>query len=301
LIIKGKMIKYKDQEYKIVCVTPAGRERYISIFKKFIYRKIDEGLIDEWQIWMNTKNPPDIAFLESMEKENPKVKIYRISGTITTPTYDYYYDTQDFNPIKTYKFLVNTHDNNAIYIRFDDDIVWAEENAIERIVQARIDHPDAFVIYPNIINSTICTSWHQEIGALSEEHGIVRRERPDDPDWAYLDAFNYSDSGLIDHIYKTFAKRYNEGSLSAYYLPSRSFDDYKHFSICSICWWGKDHISCGHIEEPQMAWELPKLFKRPVWFVGDALLFHASYHTQREYLDKVRQPYYLDFFKSIVK
>ncbi len=286
------------KKYKVKIVTPAGRRRYLSIFKKFIYRKIEEGLIDEWQLWQNTKNPLDIAYLESMEKENPKVKIYRISEPITTPTYNYYYDKQDFNPTKTYKFLENTHDDDSIYIRFDDDIIWTEDCAIEKIVQARIDHPDAYVIYPNIINSTICTCWHQEIGALSEEHGIVRREREDDLDWAYLDEFNYTDSSLINHIHNTFKKRYEEGTLSAYYLPSKSFDDYKHFSICSIAWWGKDHLKCGYIEEPQLSWILPKFFKRPVWFCGDALMVHYSYHTQRDYLMTTK---HLEFYKSIFK
>jgi hypothetical protein len=146
----------------------------------------------------------------------------------------------------------------------------------------------------------MCTSWHQEIGALSEEAGIVRKEREDDLDWAYLDAFNYTSADLILHIHKTFQKRYNEGSLSAYYLPSKSFDDYKHFSICSIAWWGKDKIVCGSNEEAQMAWELPEKFKRPVWFVGNALMFHSFYHTQRQSIGG-DEKHYLDFFKNIVK
>jgi hypothetical protein len=280
--------------YRIVCITPAGREKYLSIFKKHIYRKMEEGLVDEWQLWENSVNPSDLAYLESMAAENPRVKIYRIEEPLNLDS-----GQPAWNSLRTHKFFKFAQDDDAIYIRFDDDIVWAEEDAILRIVQARIDHPEAFIIYPNIINSTICTSWHQEIGALSEEAGIVKKERPDDPDFAYLDAFNYSDSGIIDLIHKTFKRRYEEKSLSAYYLPSKSFDDYKHFSICSICWWGKDHIECGRIEEPQMSYELPKKYGRPVWFCGNALLFHASYHTQIEYLEKVRQPYYLDFFREI--
>lgn len=280
------------QNYKIVICTPAGREKYLSIFKKFIYRKMEEGLIDEWQLWQNTINPQDIAYLESMEKENPKVKIYKIEEPITIQ------NQPTWNSLQTHKFFKFAQDDNTIYIRFDDDIIWAEENAIEMIVQARIDHPNAYIIYPNIINSTICTSWHQEIGALNEEHGIVRKERPDDLNWAYLDSFNYSDSGLINHIHKTFQKRYNENSLSAYYLPSKSFDDYKHFSICSICWWGKDHIDCGYVEEPQLSYELPMKFQRPVWFCGNALLVHFSYHTQRDFMNTTN---HLEFYKSIVK
>jgi len=282
---------YKN--YKVSIVTPAGRERYLSIMKKFLYRKIADGLISEWSLWLNTINPTDIAYIESMAKENPKVKIYKIDEPII-PTWESY------NALQTHKFFKFAHDDDTIYIRLDDDIVWAEEGALEKICQARIDHPDAFAVYPNIINSTLCTSWHQEIGALSEEHGIVRKERPDDLDWAYLDAFNYTSSELYKHIFNTFKKRYEEKTLHAYCLPSKSFDDYKHFSICSIAWWGKDHIECGPNEEAQLSWELPEKFKRPVWFCGDALVYHGFYHTQRESLKGNEEPF-LEYFRQIVK
>lgn len=281
------------QEYKVVICTPSGRQKYLDIFKKFIYRKMEERLIDGWQIWQNTVNPPDIDYLASMAAENPKVKVYKIDEPIT-PTWKF------CNPVQTYKFFKYAHDDDTIYIRFDDDIVWCEEGAIEKICKARIDVPDAFLIYPNIINSTICTAWHQQIGALSEEAGVVRKEIAGNYDWDYLDEFNYTDSKLIWHIYQTFKKRYNENSLSAYYLPNKSFSDYKHFSICSIAWWGKDKLAPGPIEEPQLSWELPMEFQRPVFFVGNALMFHASYHTQEDALD-AEHPERLDFFKEITK
>ena len=280
---------YKN--YKVNIVTPAGRKKYLEFFKKFVYKKIEEGLVDSWDCWLNTINPEDIAYIESMATENHKVKIYRLDEPIT-PTWESY------NAMQTCKFFKFAHDDNTIYIRLDDDIVWVEEGALEKICQARIDHPDAFAIYPNIINSTMCTCWHQEIGALSEEAGIVKRERPDDLNWAYLDAFNYTDPTLYNHIFNTFKRRYEEGSLSAYYLPSKSFDDYKHFSICSLAWWGKDKIIPGELEEPQMAYELPMLFKRPIWFCGDALMYHSFYHTQRQSLGGNEEPY-LEFFRKI--
>ncbi len=279
------------QNYKVNIVIPAGRERYLSIMKKFIYRKMEEGLIDSLDLWLNTVNPSDIAYIELMAAENPKVKIYRLDEAIT-PTWESY------NALQTHKFFKFSHQDDTIYIRLDDDIIWVAEDAIEKICQARIDHPNAFAIYPNIINSTMCTSWHQEIGALSEEAGIVRREDPKDLDYAYLDAFNYTSTALINHIHNTFKRRYEEGSLSAYYLPSKSFDDFKHFSICSIAWWGKDKVSPGALEESQMAHELPKGFNRPVWFAGDALMVHFAYHTQRTELER-DYPHHFQFYKSI--
>lgn len=285
------MIKYREQEYRVVCCTPAGREKYLSIFKKFIYRKMDEGVVDAWQIWLNTVDANDIAYLESMERENSKVKIYRLGEPIT-PTWETY------NALQTHKFFANAHDDDTIYIRFDDDIIWCANDAIEKICQARIDNPDAFLIVPNVINSTLMTSWHQENGALSEEVGKVKRYTKSDPDYAYLDPFNYTDGRLIDLIHATFKKRYLEGTLNAYYLPSKSLDEYQRFSICSICWWGKDKIIPGYIEEPQLAYQIPEELGRPNFFVGDALMVHYSYHSQRQYLTR-NGDVALEFYKTI--
>lgn len=289
------MIKYKGQEYKVVITTPAGRRKYLEVFKRFIYRKMEEGVVDGWQLWVNTVNEDDLKCLEEMEKENKKVKRIFLEEAIT-PTWDSY------NALQTYKFFVHTHEDDTIYVRFDDDIIWAADDAIEKMCQARIDHPDAYIIYPNIVNSTTCNSWHQEKGVLTNKCGSVRKERDntDDPNYAYLDAFNYSDSKLADHIHETFKKNYKRGTLHRYYLPSRSLVDYNRFSICSIAWWGKDKIEIGHLEEPQLAYEKPRELGRPVYFVGDALVVHYSYHTQRKYFE-ANGDKHLKFYKKITQ
>jgi hypothetical protein len=256
---------------------------------------MDEGLIDHWQLWVNTVKPDDIAYLATMEDENPKVKRYSLDTGAIIPSWDTY------DPLRTYEFFKYTQDDDTIYIRFDDDIVWCADNAIEKICQARIDNPNAFLIYPNVINSTVTTSWHQENGALSDAAGRVNRkaDNPTNPDHVYLCEFAYADSRLAEDIHRTFQNRFTQGSLSAYNLPSHSFDNYQRFSICCICWWGKDHIQGGRVEEPWLAWEEPARLGRPVWFAGDALLVHFAYHTQIVHLRT--KPEYLQFYKNITK
>ncbi len=279
------MIKGHDgKEYKIVVVTPAGRQKYLEIFKKRIYAEMDKGLIDGWQLWQNTVQQSDIDYLASMEAENPKVKRHFIDNI--KPTY------KTCDPMRSCEFFKNCHDDDTIYIRFDDDIVWYEEGFIEKVANARIDNPNAFLIYPNIINSTIISRWHQDIGALGKEKGECNGQ--------YLHEFAYADSGLIDLIHETFKKRYEEGTLSAYYLPSQSFDNFQQFSICSIAFWGKDHIVPSTLEEASLAWELPREKNRPVYFLGDALVVHYSYHTQRDYLESCT-PEKLEFYKGLTK
>ena len=286
------MITHKGQTFRVEVVTPAGRERYMSFFKKYIYAEMDKGLVDEWQLWQNTVKQSDILFLESMVAENPKCKIYKIDNLVGA------YNNCD--TFRTCEFFRNCHRDDTIYIRFDDDIVWYEPGAIEKMCIARIEHPYSLCIYPNVINSTIVTAWHQKSGALGLEAGKVRQqeENPTDPNHAYLDEFNYSDSKLADLIHDTFRKKYEAGTLSDYYLPSRVLEKYDHFSICSLVWWGKDHINPGSLEEAQMSWELPESMNKPNYFLGDALMVHYAYHTQRDYLESCT-PEKLEFYKQL--
>jgi len=105
---------------------------------------------------------------------------------------------------------------------------------------------------------------------------------------------------LIEHIHNTFKKHYQEGTLSAYYLPSRSLTNFERFSICSVCWFGKDKIKIGYVEEPQLSWELPIALNRPNYFCGDALLVHYAYHTQRPYFQATGETH-LQYYKEITK
>lgn len=284
------MIKHNGQEYKVVIVTPAGREKYLSFFKKYIYAEMEKGLVDGWQLWQNTTLQSDIDYLASMAAENGKVKVF------TIPNLENKYNNCD--TWRTCEFFKNTQENDTIYIRFDDDIVWYEPGAIEKMVIARIEHPDALVIYPNVINSTTVTSWHQASGALGKEAGEVKQEKEGDPDYAYLDAFNYTDSKLIDLMHATFRAKYEAGKVSDYYLPSRTLERYNRFSICSLAFWGKDHLDVGPSEEAWLAWEEPERLKRPNYFLGDALMVHYAYHTQRDHLE-ANNPQSLEFYKNL--
>jgi hypothetical protein len=281
--------------YKVVVVTPAGRRKYLDIFKRFIYRKMEEGIVDHWQLWQNTIDEKDIGYLASMEAEHPKVKRYYLEDKDITPSWDSY------DALRTWEFFKNCHDDDTIYIRFDDDIIWCADDAIEKMVEARIEHPDAFLIYPNIVNSTICNSWHQKHGVLNHKCGTVRQQEDNgDPNHAYLDAFNYGDPKFVEHVHDTFKLNFLNNTLSNYYLESKSLDNYQRFSICSICWWGKDKIVPGRIEEPQLAWEMPEANQRPVYFCGNALMVHYSYHTTRKQLEAGGDKP-LEFYNKIVK
>ncbi|KAB7742155.1 hypothetical protein F2P47_02460 [Parvibaculum sedimenti] len=57
--------------FRIVCVTPAGRRRYMRLLVPQI---LSEDIVDEYQIWMNTEEQSDLLFLNELGRI-PKVKL----------------------------------------------------------------------------------------------------------------------------------------------------------------------------------------------------------------------------------
>ena len=62
-----------------------------------------------------------------------------------------------------FKFAI---DPDTIYVRIDDDVVWMVEGCIEALVQHRVQYPDAYLVYANIVNSSRFMHLHQKQGAF---------------------------------------------------------------------------------------------------------------------------------------
>ena len=148
-----------NKPYKCVVVTPAGRKRYMEILIKYILKQRND--IDEYRIWVNTHNKEDINYFNSLQKEYPDFI-----------TLDH---SADGDPAKgnggwaIHNFFKNTIDHNTIYIRLDDDIVWMEDNFIKNLYNFRINNPQYFLVYGNIINNAVVDHIHQRLGAIDTE------------------------------------------------------------------------------------------------------------------------------------
>ena len=101
--------------YKVVSVTPAGRQRFVEILHKYL---IDlRHIIDNHVWWINTNNQSDIDYLESLVKEYPD--FYSTKYLPNHPNYT-------FNNLNIHNFFDESVDENTVYVRFDDDIVFIE-------------------------------------------------------------------------------------------------------------------------------------------------------------------------------
>lgn len=273
------MITHNGKEWKVCAVTPAGRSRHLAILKKYIYKEMEKGLIDHWQLWKNTGVPEDIAYLEEMARENDKVEVIDLGLNV-------------YSAYNIHKFYNYTTDEDTVYLRFDDDITWMSPFACETLVKARLDNPEAFIVSANIVNNTLIGWIHQTIGALSTKAGTIKYER--------FDLIAHTSEAYAELVHQTFIEKVKTSRLSDYFFPLWKMNRYDSFSICCFAYFGLDLQPIDSMDEELWISEIrPRDTGRPNLIVGDSLVVHYGYHTQREKLDQ--KPYIYEFYETCAK
>lgn len=107
------------------------------------------GYLDEVYFMVNTQEPEDLSWLRSL--------------TSQTEGYIYYTMEKCENWGCIWDYLTA---DDTIYIKMDDDMVYIHPEAIPRVVQTRIEHPNPFAISGNIINTMLMGYMHYRTGAL---------------------------------------------------------------------------------------------------------------------------------------
>jgi hypothetical protein len=128
---------------KTIVVTFAGRKKFMEIL--FPYIKKYEHKIDEYHIYAATNNQEDLDYIEKFSSENEFVKVFRAE-----PGRDPIYLWNE-----CYK---NSQDENSVYLKLDDDIVFIDDSLFTDFLEFRKKNPQYPIIYPMIVNN-LYTSW----------------------------------------------------------------------------------------------------------------------------------------------
>ena len=260
------MINYNNKKYKIVVVTPAGRKKYMEILLYYIL--MQQQIVDEYRIWVNTKNEDDITWFKELQIKYPSL----ITLEFLPP------EIEVNGNLTICDFFKNTIDEDTIYLRLDDDIVWMEKDFVEKIIKFRIDNPDYFLIFGNIINNSVIDHIHQKNGINYSK--LIKND--------CLCKNGWGDSSLCEEKHRCFLSRL-PSNIDAY-----KFEKYEtigqRISINAICWFGKDLKEFSGIvdkqEEPWLSQVAPGLKNKKVCVNGNALCSHYSFWVQREHMDK---------------
>lgn len=256
---------YKN--YKVVVNTAAGRRRYMQYLIPYI---VSCGIVDRYDIWVNTHNVADIEFFKRIARLYPVVNlVWQPDGVVD--------GNKSINAF--YKQCV---EDKTIYFKLDDDIVWMEPNLIEKMVEFRISNPEYFLVSPLVINNSISTYLLQIEGKLKLKEYC-----------------NADSSHSILWRSGRFAADLHNWFLNNYLLPNKWNSLHigikpmgmTRFSINSILWFGDDMRKFnGEVpgdDEEFLSCIYPTKQGLVNAWNGDAIVAHFAFFTQREKLDKM--------------
>lgn len=140
--------------FKVKVFIFAGRKRTMEV----LLPQIKSKYIDEIIIAKNTKNPEDLLYINSLKNNFDKIKYIELPndkiGNFTGWSY-------------LYNFMM---EEDTVYIKLDDDIVYLSNNFFENLLKYRFEHPEYICAFPFIVNNSY-TSAIRKNSLLNKENG----------------------------------------------------------------------------------------------------------------------------------
>ena len=188
-------------KYKIVAITPSGRKHYLEILHSYIVK--NKHLLDRWDLWINTQDEQDLDYINKLSSEDSFINL-------VYPSWPY---EKDCPNLSLAPFWSKAVDDDTIYIRFDDDVVFIDDNTIENLIKFRIENENHLFVYPFIINNPFYSKNLQEREVIGSQWGTIRTYR------------DFSLHGLNDPVALTnpeFTRHLHESFIESYYRKDYS-------------------------------------------------------------------------------
>lgn len=206
--------------YKVVPFIPAGREKTMSILINHLMR-FKGSPVDEVLICVNTKDKKDLKYINSLNDGYFKV-IHRIDGGWDEP--------KQLNTGKFYKYMVN---EDTIYMRFDDDIVYIDDNFFTNILDFRLKYSSYFLVMANIINNSVVSYVLQNEGLIDKDHGQVK-------ELFCMDHVGWKDGKFAVYLHNLLQEKIAKKKVEDLYFDKFDLEKVKRFSISCFCFFGRD-------------------------------------------------------------
>jgi hypothetical protein len=251
---------------KIVGVTPAGRRRYLRLLIPYV---LSCPWLDRYDLWVNTPDAADLAFLEAVAGLDPRIRLVRLPDAVPAA------------PRRIRHFWPLAMDADTLYLRFDDDVVWLSPGFFDTLLTCRLARPDAFMVAPLVINNALGSFVLQTFGKIVASRGLG----PDrfDPTGWHSSSFAQSLHRLLLEIVAAGEL----GRLDCGRLPISA----NCFSINCVSWFGRDIAAVGgrfpasEDEEAAAGCTLALRARRINLLETAAVAAHFAFYTQRLALD----------------
>ena len=253
-----------------VIVTPGGRRRYLELLARHL--EAQRGSFDTWQIWLNTTNADDLAYMRGLALAHPDWIVVREL-------------TVGHNSnMSIHSFFPGAAERGTTYLRLDDDIVWLEAGFVEAMMAFREANRKPFLVYGSIVNNAVISHMFQRSGVVDGSHGRA--------DYECMSAVGWNNGPFARMLHHNFICDVEAGDIERWRLPPWTLYDFERVSINCISWLGDDFAQFGGVvgsdEELWLSVQKPTELGRPNMIAGGAGHFkcaHFAFYPQRDVMD----------------
>lgn len=277
---------------KVVAWTPYGRQETVSILFDYLRRDYERGLIDEYWLYLNTDDHQvsDLAYAYKLSKAHSWVRL------IERPAECPRLRPKQRNTGYAYRYMA---DPDALFFRFDDDIIYVHQDAVENLCTAKVELPGTLACFALMWNNAI-TSWYaQKLDIIPLEFGQVQSP-------FCMDPVGWGDGEFAVKIHNLLLRWLEEGTPEkAYFYQNYPLAPRQQFSVSCHVIDGADFCTLptpGVLDYPEeehwITVHRPPLIGKDNVIVGDALVSHYTFYPQGR---AVRDTNILDRYRKIAK
>jgi hypothetical protein len=253
-----------------IIVTPAGRKRYLEVLYLNLLKCKDE--FDKWVIWVNSDNIDDINYMISLSENNDFIELQHCDIPV---------DPNGSHTSTICTFFRKCIDEDSVYLRLDDDVVYIHKGSIKDLFEFRINNDEYFLVFGNILNNAI-------ISHLYQNQDII----PKYPSVSYdcLDYYGWNDPNFALNLHNIFFQKYQDNKITEFFIKDHILSNFDRCSINAISWTGRSFKSfdgiVGPAEEIWLSNTKPMEINKPCVIFGNSLFSHYAFSPQRDLIDK---------------
>lgn len=144
----------KPEGIKVVALIFYGRKRTVDFLDCYIQQNLvsNGGYLDEVRFMVHTSNKEDLDYLQDL--------VAKSEG------YYHVVDTGECEGMNFSCIWDSVVEDDTIYVKIDDDIIFIHPDAIPQLVHTRIATPHAYAVSANLVNSPLTGYEHFHYGAI---------------------------------------------------------------------------------------------------------------------------------------
>lgn len=270
---------------RIVAWTPFGRRETVSILFAYMFREHERGLVDEWWLCLNTdpgQQADDVAYAYQMAARHSNfIKIVQRPDGVPR------LHPKQRNTGYFYRYMADDAARETVFVRFDDDIIYVHEDAVERLVRHRLETQVGLCSFPVMWNNSVVSWYLQKAGVIPEgDYGTQHWPTVGGP--YCMDPVGWADGRFGVQMHRFLLEHIEAGTTDKCLL----YQDYQlpvgmQYSVSVFASLGSVYadLSKPGVLEPseEESWHTihqPARLQQPNTLVGDALVSHYTFFPQ---------------------